>query len=46
MVGKKKFAEIAGAHIIKPPGKPALVVESDKRPSYSAAAADFNSVKE
>ena len=46
MVGKKKFAEIAGPHIIKPPGKPALVVESDKRPPYSAAAADFNSVKE
>ena len=46
MVGKKKFAEIAGAHILRPPGKPTLVVESDKRQPYSAAAADFQSVKE
>lgn len=30
-VGKKEFAEIAGSYITKPPGKPALVKESDKR---------------
>lgn len=30
-VGKKEFAEIAGSFVIKPPGKPTLVKESDKR---------------
>ena len=34
-VGKGKFAEIAGSHIVTPPGKPTLVLESDKRPSYN-----------
>lgn len=46
LVGKKKFAEIAGEHIVRPPGKPTLVVESDKRQPYSAAAADFKNIKE
>ena len=46
MVGKKRFAEIAGEHILRPPGKPTLVVESDKRQPYSAAAADFKNIKE
>ena len=41
MIGKKRFAEIAGSHIVKPTGKPTLVIESDKRAPYSAAAADF-----
>ncbi len=30
-VGKKEFAGIAGSFVIKPPGKPTLVKESDKR---------------
>lgn len=30
-VGKKEFAEIAGSFVTKPPGKPTLVKESDKR---------------
>lgn len=30
-LGKKTFEELAGAHIIKPAGKPTLVEESDKR---------------
>lgn len=34
-LGKKKFLEIAGAHVVTPPGKPTLVPESDKRPPYS-----------
>lgn len=46
LVGKKKFAEIAGEHIVRPPGKPTLVVESDKRQPYNAAAADFKNIKE
>lgn len=40
-VGKKDFAAIVGDHIITPPGKPALVQESDPRPAYNAAAEVF-----
>lgn len=43
--GKKKFAEIAGGHIIKPLGKPTLVPESDPREPYSRAAADFDGLE-
>jgi hypothetical protein len=39
--GRAKLQEILGAHLYKPPGKPALVPESDKRPPYSGAVADF-----
>jgi hypothetical protein len=41
---KKAFDAHVGPLLIKPPGKPALVLESDKRPAISsteAAAADF-----
>ena len=31
VVGKKEFAEIAGGYVMKPPGKPTLVKEIDKR---------------
>ena len=31
VVGKKEFAEIAGGYVMKPPGKPTLVKETDKR---------------
>lgn len=44
VIGKKVFAEILGELIIKPEGKPTLVVESDKRPELKtaeSAAADF-----
>lgn len=43
-LGKKKFSEYVDPFIIKPPGKPALVPESDKRPelnSTEAAVSDF-----
>lgn len=33
LVGKKKFLEISSSFITKPPGKPALAPESDKRPA-------------
>ena len=33
MMGKKKFAELLGEYVAKPPGKLALVPESDPRPS-------------
>ena len=35
VVGKKEFAEIAGGYVTKPPGKPALAKESDKRPAIT-----------
>ena len=42
-LGKKTFTDLVGALIEKPPGKPALVPDSDKRPvlSVSSAADDF-----
>lgn len=45
LIGKAKFAEIAGAHILTPPGKPTIAPESDKREPYNprtTAAEDFN----
>lgn len=46
VLGKGKFAEVAGTHIVTPPGKPTLVDESDKRPPYHPhdAASDFAGV--
>ena len=44
MVGKKSFEKILDGLIIKPPGKPVLVPESDKREAINTAAqaaADF-----
>lgn len=35
VVGKKEFADLAGDYIVKNPGKPTLVKESDKRPAIS-----------
>lgn len=37
-VGKKKFAENYGGYLMKPPGKPTLVDESDKRPELNTTA--------
>lgn len=41
VVGKKEFEELAGGHIVTPPGKPTLAPETDKRPPYSTAEQDF-----
>ncbi len=41
VVGKKKLTEIIGNYIEKPLGKPTLVPETDKRPVYNSAKADF-----
>lgn len=41
LVGKKDFTELVGDYIIKPPGKPTLVVESDKRPAINDIEDEF-----
>ena len=41
LLGKKKFAEILKGLVEKPQGKPALVLESDKRPELNTAQEDF-----
>lgn len=42
LLGKKKFEELLGSLVYKPPGKPTLVPESDKRPAINTAKDDFN----
>ena len=46
LMGKQGFAEILGALIVKPAGKPTLVPVSDKRPAITAAKYDFNEIQE
>lgn len=40
-LGKKEFNDYLSEHVIKPPGKPTLVSESDKRPEWNDAKKDF-----
>ena len=35
MMGKKRFAELLGEYVAKPPGKLALVPDSDPRPAVA-----------
>lgn len=36
LLGKKKFTELLASHVMKPPGKPTLAVENDKREAVTA----------
>ena len=42
LLGKKKFEKLLGELVYKPPGKPTLVPESDKRPAMNTAIDDFS----
>jgi hypothetical protein len=47
LLSKEGFNKLLGDYIVKPPGKPTLVPETDKRPEYNSAAgaaADFATV--
>ena len=45
-MGKTKFLEIVEPYVIKPAGKPTLVLESDKRPEFNSAKIDFMTTEE
>ena len=47
LMGKKKFDEVLGSLICKPPGKPTLVPVTDKRPAINITNAgnEFNEIK-
>lgn len=42
LLGKKTFVALLQNYIIKPPGRPTLVVESDKRPELNSVESDFD----
>lgn len=41
LLGKRKFDGVLSEYLIKPPGKPTLVPESDKRPEWNSPEEDF-----
>ena len=46
LITKKKFTMLLGGIVEKPPGKPTLVLEDDKRPEYNPAKNDFEVLEE
>ena len=46
LVTKKKFGELLGSVIEKPPGKPTLVPEDDERPEYDSVQSEFEVMEE
>lgn len=42
LLRKKKFEELLAGFITKPPGKPTLVPNSDRRPTINTAKDDFS----
>jgi hypothetical protein len=45
-ITKKKFGELLSNHVIKPTGKPVLVLETDKRPEISSVQSAVNDFSE
>jgi hypothetical protein len=43
-IGKKEFGALLGDLIVKPPGKPVLVPETDKRPELNSLENDFANI--
>lgn len=46
IVGKAAFDKLAAPYMYKPQGKPTLAPETDKRPPFNRAAADFEDIDE
>lgn len=44
LVGKKRFTALCSDYITKPQGKPTLVPNEDKRPTFNAASDDFSDI--
>lgn len=42
LIGKKKFGELGANYIVKPPGKPTLVTEDDRRPELDSVEEEFD----
>ena len=45
LLGKKDFNDLCAGHIVKPPGKPTVVPESDPREVFNPAASDFEGLE-